>query len=72
MAAKAPSIVLLTDSLLGENRYPKGTGLTVIDKPLGELGEGEVDVTTAAAWKRLGWAADAKPAAKAARGGDVD
>ena len=68
MAPKTAGIVLLTDAPLGENRFPKGTGFSVVDKLPGKLGEGEVDVTTAAAWKRLGWAKAAKPAARAERG----
>lgn len=72
MAAKAESVILLTDALLGENRYPKGTSFTVVGKLQRELGTGEVDVATAAAWKRLRWAEDAKPATKATRGSDAD
>lgn len=72
MAPKTVGIVLLTDAPLGENRFPKGTGFTVVDKLPGQLGAGEVDRTTAGAWKRLGWAETAKPAAKTARGDNGD
>lgn len=71
MAVKATSIVLLTDALLGENRFPKGTGFTVADKLPRDLAKGEVDKATAAAWKRQGWAEEAKVSAKASRGNDA-
>lgn len=71
MAPKTAGIVLLTDAPLGENRFPKGTGFAVVDKLPRELGRGEVDKTTAAAWKRLGWAYDAKPSTKPSRGDDA-
>ena len=71
MAPKSAGIILLTDAPLGENRFPKGTGFTVVDKLPGALAEGEVDRTTAAAWKRLSWAEDAKPGTKPPRGDDA-
>lgn len=72
MAAKATAIILLTDAPLGENRFPKGTSFSVVDKLPGQIGRGEIDRATAAAWKRSGWAEDVKAATKPARGGDGD
>ncbi|WP_375599368.1 hypothetical protein [Devosia sp. Naph2] len=71
MAPKTAGIVLLTDAPLGENRFPKGTSFTVVDKLPRDLGPGEVDKSTAAAWKRLGWVRDAKPSIKPPRGDDA-
>lgn len=71
MAVKSTSIVLLTDALLGKNRFPKGTGFSVVNKLPRDLGKGEVDKATAAAWKRQGWAEEAKPSTKPPRGDDA-
>ena len=61
-------IIATTDVLAHENRFPKGTGFSVVEKPDPKAESPQIDPTTASRWESLGWAVEAA-AAKAKTNG---
>ena len=49
-------IIATTDVLAHENRYPKGTGFSVVEKPNPKAEPPQIDPTTADRWQSTGWA----------------
>ena len=58
-------IIATTDVLAHENRFPRGTGFSVVEKPNPKAVPPQIDPTTAELWGRNGWAQDEPPPEKA-------
>lgn len=57
-------IIALTDVLAHENRFPKGTGFHVVDRPDPKAKPVQIDPRTAAVWSDSGWCEDVPGKAK--------
>ena len=60
-------IIATTDVLAHENRFPRGTGFSVVEKPNPQAVPPQIDATTAARWEGLGWATEEKPLVEKAK-----
>lgn len=54
-------VIATTDVLAHENRFPKGTGFSVVEKPDPKAKPPEIDPRTAGVWERNGWAEPPAP-----------
>lgn len=61
----ARRIIATNDVLAHENRFPKGTGFVVVEKPDPKATPPEIDARTAGVWERNGWAQPEPPPVKA-------
>lgn len=56
------TIIATTDVLAHDNRFPKGTGFSVVALPDPKANPPQIDARTAEVWGWNGWAVDAPPA----------
>lgn len=59
------SVIATTDVLAHENRFPKGTGFSVVATPKADAKPPQIDARTADVWLQNGWADEVDRTAKA-------